>query len=226
MLESLINFTSVIDSVITIKSFLICTAVSLVLGILTALVYMFINRCSRSFAVTLALLPAVVQTVIMLVNGNIGAGVAVAGAFSLVRFRSAPGTAGEISAIFLAMAIGLATGMGYVTLSVLFFVIIAAAMMILNAVKFGNREGALRTLKITIPESLDYDGVFDDLFVKYTNKAELEKVKTTNMGTLFELQYTVSLKNPEMPKEFIDEIRVRNGNLNITCSKYAANESL
>ena len=98
--------------------------------------------------------------------------------------------------------------------------------MILNAVKFGGREGSLRTLKITIPESLDYDGVFDDLFLRYTNRAELEKVKTTNMGTLFELQYTVSLKNPEMPKEFIDEIRVRNGNLNITCSKYAADESL
>lgn len=226
MLESLMNFSSIIETVITVKSFLVCTAVSLVLGVLTALVYMYINRCSRSFAVTLALLPAVVQTVIMLVNGNIGAGVAVAGAFSLVRFRSAPGTAGEISAVFLAMALGLATGMGYVTLAFLFFVIIAAAMMILHAVKFGDRDASLRTLKITIPENLDYEGVFDDLFAKYTNKAELEKVKTTNMGTLFELQYSVSLKNPEMPKEFIDEIRVRNGNLNITCSKYAANESL
>ncbi len=226
MLESIFDFSSVITSDITRKTFMMCSAVSLVLGILTSAVYMFRNRCSQSFAVTLALLPAVVQTVIMLVNGNIGAGVAVAGAFSLVRFRSAPGTAKEIGAIFLAMAIGLATGMGYLTLAAVFFVIVGAAMLLLNALKFGNRDNSLRTLKITIPENLDYDGIFDDLFTRYTNKSELEKVKTTNMGTMFELQYTVSLKSPEMPKEFLDEIRTRNGNLNITCSKYMTGEAL
>ena len=226
MLDKIFDFSTIIDSTITIKTFLICTAVSLVLGILTALVCMFRNRCSQSFAITLALLPAVVQTVIMLVNGNIGAGVAVAGAFSLVRFRSAPGTAKEIGAIFLVMAIGLATGMGYIILAIVFFVIIAACMLILNAVKFGEADGSLRTLKVTIPENLDYDGIFDDLFVKYTDKAELEKVKTTNMGTMFELQYAVSLKTPEVPKDFIDEIRTRNGHLNITCSKYMPKEAL
>lgn len=226
MPESIFNLSSIIDSTVTLKTFLICTAVSLVLGILTAMLYLHRNKCSQSFAVTLAMLPTVVEAVIMLVNGNIGAGVAVAGAFSLVRFRSAPGTAKEISALFLAMTIGLATGMGYVTLAVVLFVIIAALMLLLGAVKFGENDSSLRTLKITIPENLDYDGIFDDLFAKYTNSAELEKVKTSNMGTLFDLQYTIALKGKEVPKEFIDEIRIRNGNLNITCSKYSVKESL
>ncbi|MDO4846711.1 MAG: DUF4956 domain-containing protein [Clostridiaceae bacterium] len=208
------------------STFLICTAVSIVLGILTALVYMFRNRCSQSFAITLAVLPAIVQVVIMLVNGNIGAGVAVAGAFSLVRFRSAPGTAKEIGAIFLAMAIGLATGMGYVTLAILFFVIIGAFMLLLNLVKFGDGDRAERSLKITIPENLDYDGIFDDLFTQYTERATLEKVKTSNMGTLYELQYSIVLKSKEIPKAFIDELRTRNGNLNITCSKVSEKETL
>ncbi len=226
MPDSLFDFSSIITSTITLKTFLICTAVSLVLGILTALVSMFRNRVSKSFGLTLALLPVIVQTVIMLVNGNIGAGVAVAGAFSLVRFRSAPGSAKEIAAIFLAMAIGLATGMGYVTLAAVFFAITAACMLILGAVGFGSPASSLRTLKITIPESLDYDGVFDDLFSQYTDKAELQKVKTTNMGTMFELQYEILLKGAEVPKKFIDDIRTRNGNLNITCSKTAEKEAL
>lgn len=226
MPESIFNLSSIIDSTVTLKIFLICTSVSLVLGILTALLYLHRNKCSQSFAVTLAMLPTVVEAVIMLVNGNIGAGVAVAGAFSLVRFRSAPGTAKEISALFLAMTIGLATGMGYVTLAVVLFVIIAALMLLLGAVKFGENDSSLRTLKITIPENLDYDGIFDDLFAKYTDSAELEKVKTSNMGTLFDLQYKIALKGKEVPKEFIDEIRIRNGNLNITCSKYSVKESL
>lgn len=226
MLESIFDFSSVIEGTITLKSFLICTAVSIILGVLTALVFRFRNRCSRGFAVTLALLPAVVEMVIMLVNGNIGAGVAVAGAFSLVRFRSAPGTAGEIVSIFLAMTIGLATGMGYIVPAIIFFIIMAAFMLILNGLNFGKGDESLRTLKVTIPENLDYDGIFDDLFRIYTAGHELEKVKTTNMGTLYELQYMISLKGKEVPKEFIDEIRVRNGNLNITCSKYAVKDSL
>ncbi len=226
MLNALTSFSSIITTSITMSTFLICTAVSIVLGILTALVYMFRNRCSQSFAITLAVLPAIVQVVIMLVNGNIGAGVAVAGAFSLVRFRSAPGTAKEIGAIFLAMAIGLATGMGYVTLAVLFFVIIGAFMLLLNLVKFGDGDRAERSLKITIPENLDYDGIFDDLFTQYTERATLEKVKTSNMGTLYELQYSIVLKSKEIPKAFIDELRTRNGNLNITCSKVSEKETL
>lgn len=226
MLSTIFSFSSIIDSTITLTTFLICTAVSLVLGILTALVYKHKSHCSQSFAVTLAVLPAIVQVVIMLVNGNIGAGVAVAGAFSLVRFRSAPGTAKEIGAIFLAMAIGLATGMGYVALAVLFFAVIAIFMLVLNFTKFGEGSANERVLKITIPENLDYEGIFDDLFTQYTKKATLEKVKTTNMGTLYELQYNIILKDSEIPKKFIDELRCRNGNLNITCNRADLKEVL
>ena len=160
---------SIIGTEITLSAFFLCTAVSLVLGVGVALVGTFRAHSSQSYALTLAVLPAAVQIVIMLVNGNIGAGVAVAGAFSLVRFRSAPGTGREISAIFLAMAIGLATGMGYVTLAVLFFLILAGVMLLLTAVKFGRGQEAARVLKITIPEDLDYDGLFDDLFERYTS---------------------------------------------------------
>ena len=159
---------SILASGITLPAFLICTAVSLVLGIATALISMYRAKCSQSFAVTLAVLPAIVQIVIMLVNGNVGAGVAVAGAFSLVRFRSVPGTAREIGVIFLAMALGLATGMGYVVLAAVFFVIIVAVLFLLTKLGFGTRRTDERLLKITIPENLDYDGLFDDLFATYT----------------------------------------------------------
>ena len=211
---------------ITVSSFLICTAVSLVLGLATAILCMYKNRYSQSFALTLAMLPAMVEVVIMLVNGNIGAGVAVAGAFSLVRFRSAAGSAREIGMIFLAMAIGLATGMGYVVLAVLFFVIMALFTLVLTAAKFGAGRDNERALKITIPENLDYDGLFDDLFERFTVSNELEKVKTSNMGTLYELDYKIVLRDEHSTKEFLDELRCRNGNLNITCGKPVVKEAL
>ena len=221
---------SILGSELTLVSFLVCTAVSLLLGVGTALVSMYRSRTTQSFAVTLAILPAVVQLVIMLVNGNLGAGVAVAGAFGLVRFRSAPGTAKEIGALFLAMAIGLATGMGYVGLAVMAFVIVSAAMLLLTAVNFGGAEEHERVLKITIPESLDYDGLFDDLqanlFEKYTKSCVLERVKTSNMGTLYELTYRVALPDDHAPKAFLDELRCRNGNLNIICGREATKDAL
>ncbi len=210
---------TIISSNITLTSFLICTAVSLVLGICTALVVTYRSKSTQSFALTLAVLPVVVQMVIMLVNGNIGAGVAVAGTFSLVRFRSAPGTAKEIIGIFLAMAIGLATGMGYVALAALFFVIVAAFLLLLTTFGFCKGDEANRILRITIPENLDYEDLFDDLLEKYAKTHSLDKVKTTNMGMLYELSYTLTLKTPNVPKEFLDEIRCRNGNLNVICCK-------
>lgn len=158
----------------------------------------------------------------MLVNGNLGTGVAIAGAFGLVRFRSAPGTAREISGVFLSMALGLATGMGYVGLAVVAFVILAAALALLTAVNFGQRSESERVLKITIPESLDYDGLFDDLFDQYTRSHTLERVKTANMGTLYELEYRVTLPGEQPSKEFLDALRCRNGNLNIVCGRPAA----
>ena len=217
---------SILGTELTLTSFLICTGVSLLLGVGTALVAGYRSRSTQSLAVTLAILPAVVQAVIMLVNGSIGAGIAVAGAFSLVRFRSAPGTAREIAAIFLAMAIGLATGMGYVGLAALLFLILAGAMLALTVLRFGQKEDAGRILKITIPEDLDYDGLFDDMFERYTIAHTLEKVKTTNMGTLYELRYRITLRQEPVPKVFLDELRCRNGNLNITCCREESHESL
>ncbi len=217
---------TIISGSLTIETFLICTAVSLVLGIAGACLFMFRNTYSKSFVLTLAVMPAIVQMVIMMVNGNIGAGVAVAGTFSLIRFRSAPGTAREITMLFLSVAAGIATGMGYVAVAVLFFVIIAAVMLILTATGFGGANGAEKDLRITIPENLDYDGLFDDLFAKYTTGCELQTVRTTNMGTLFELQYRAHFKGSCVPKAFIDELRCRNGNLNIVCGKVAGKETI
>ena len=215
---------SIIGTELTVSSFFICTAVSLLLGVGTALVAMYRAHTTQSFAVTLAILPAVVQLVIMLVNGNLGAGVA--GAFSLVRFRSAPGTAREIGALFLAMALGLATGMGYVWLAALAFVVLGAVMLLLTAVNFGAPRASERVLKVTIPEGLDYEGLFDDLFEQYTSSHTLERVRTSNMGTLYELTYRVTLPGETVPKAFLDDLRCRNGNLNITCGREAAKDTL
>ena len=206
---------------ITLSAFFICTAVSLILGIAVAALSMYKSKSkySQSYILTLAILPALVQIVIMMVNGNIGAGVAVAGAFGLIRFRSAPGTAKEIGMVFLTTAIGLATGMGYVAIAAVFFVIIAAFTLALTAIRFGAGASDERELKITIPENLDYDGLFDDLFQKYTRSADLDRVKTTNMGTLYELSYKITLRDGVSTKQFLDELRERNGNLNIVCGK-------
>ena len=217
---------SIIQSTITIQSFLICTAVSAALGLLSALLYKYKNQATQSFMITLAILPVVVQTVIMLVSGNIGAGVAVAGAFSLVRFRSAPGSAREIAAVFTVMAIGIATGMGYLALAGLLFAVIALFQIALSSVNFGGADANERNLKITIPEDLDYEGLFDDIFAEYTRSAKLESVKTSNLGTLYELKYLITLKGNSVPKAFIDELRTRNGNLNIVCGRVQTKEAL
>ena len=213
-------FDNELTQVIEVGDFLLCLGVSLVLGLIMAAAYMWRNEHTKSFLVTLALLPAVVCVVIMMVNGNIGAGVAVAGAFSLVRFRSAPGSAKEIVTIFLAMGAGLITGMGYLGFAALFTVIMCVMFLICNAVAGNARsEAVYKTIKITIPEDLDYTGAFDDIFAEYTKKNELVKVKTTNMGSMFRLTYNVTLKDATKEKEMIDRIRERNGNLEIMVSK-------
>ena len=211
-------FNSIISVPISLSQFVICEMVALVLGLLGSLVLTYKKFHTGSLAVTLALLPSVVTVVIMLVNGNVGAGLAVAGTFALVRFRSAPGSAREITGIFFSVALGLACGMGYVALAGVFFVIFAAAVLLLTTTHFGE-GGAVRQLKITIPENLDYDELFDDIFREYAYSCELIRVRTTNMGTLFELTYSVNLKNPKISKRFIDELRCRNGNLNIICGR-------
>lgn len=207
------------NGVFTAESLLFCTLVALALGVVIALAYMYKNVYTKSFVVTLTLLPALVQLVIMLVNGNLGTGVAVLGAFSLIRFRSVPGSAREILCIFFAMALGLACGMGYLVIAALFALALGAALVLLSVTKFGEPKDTEKDLKIVIPENLDYNGLFDDLFEKHTKGAELIRVKTTNMGSLYELQYRIRLNSGVVEKEFIDEMRCRNGNLNITCGR-------
>jgi hypothetical protein len=212
------------EATIKVPQFLLCIAVALVIGIFFAVIYNR-NRCSRSFVVTLALLPAVVSVVIMMVNGNVGAGVAVAGAFSLVRFRSVPGTAREIGTLFLAMAAGLITGMGYLGYAILFSVVMGVVMLLLNQFGFRDKKGnnVDKILRITIPEDLNYGDVFDDIFAQYTSFCEVLSVKTTNMGSLFRLQYHITLNDETKEKEFIDALRCRNGNLEIAIARQEAN---
>ena len=213
-------FSSIIQNgTFTGTQFATATLTSLICGLVIAVTYSIKNRCSKSFMVTLVLLPAIVQLVIILVNGNIGAGVAVAGAFSLVRFRSAPGRGQEITSIFLAMAVGLATGMGYIGIAILFSILISAINLILNLTKFGNETEIHRTLKITVPENLDYEGKFEDIFDKYLSSYSCDEVKTCNMGSLYKLTLSVVMKTDISSKAFLDELRTRNGNLDISLGR-------
>lgn len=226
MLDTIFNgvFDSGAASSISVSSFLLCVAVALAIGLVLAFSYTYQSRYTKSFVVTLALIPTVVCVVIMMVNGSIGAGVAVAGAFNLVRFRSVPGSAKEIGAIFLAMGAGLAVGMGYLAYGVLFAVILGAVTMLYNKTRLGENKPSLdKTLRITIPEDLDYTGVFDDLLEEYTEKYEVVQVKSTNMGSLFKLTYQLTLKDAAKEKELLDALRCRNGNLEITISKQETN---
>jgi hypothetical protein len=204
---------------ITVGRILFCTAVSLLFGLCVAAIHTVKNRYNKNFVITLVLLPAIVQIVIMLVNRNIGAGVAVAGAFSLVRFRSIPGNARDIVSVFFAMAMGFITGIGYPFYGLLFLVMIGAAELVLSSSRFGEGRSGQRFLKITIPENLDYENLFDDVFTEHTTCAELDKIKTTDMGSLFELSYRVDLKKTSSSKSFIDALRCRNGNLQISLSR-------
>ena len=219
MLESILTTTTDL----TIAQYLILTGVSLLLGLISALVYMHRNTYTKGFVLSLVLLPTVVQTVILLVSGNLGAGVAVAGTFSLVRFRSVPGGAREIAAIFTAMAIGLATGMGYIAVAALLTVAVGLASLVMIHLRFGEQDANKRRLRVTMPEDLDYTKVFDDVFSQYVTQVELKKVKTTNLGSMFELQYDLTLRDPEQEKPFLDAIRTRNGNLNIMLSRTPGN---
>lgn len=219
-------FNSVIPTAMTLSAFLMCIFAALILGVLTALVFSFRNRHSGSLILALAVLPPIVTMVIMMVNGNIGAGLAVAGTFSLVRFRSAPGTAREICGLFMSTAIGITCGMGFIGIAAVFFLVMAVFLIALSVFRFGETAASSRQLKITIPENLDYDGLFDDIFEKYTSNHQLVRVKTTNMGTLYELTYSINLKTPDVSKQFIDEIRCRNGNLNIICGRESDKDSI
>ena len=232
MFDSLFGTANAVDAAaaatatttsLNIEAFAICTVAAVAMGIVLAFAYMFRGRYTKSFVITLAMLPAIVAVVIMMVNGNIGAGVAVAGAFSLVRFRSAPGSAKDISFIFLAMAVGLVCGMGYLGYAACITAIMCVVYLLLTLSNFGQAKSSPdRTLRVTIPEDLDYNGLLTDLFAQYTTYHELVDVRTTNMGSLFRLTYNVGIAHPEQEKAFIDEIRCRNGNLEVALMQQAA----
>ncbi len=213
-------FDSDLTVVISLADFMLCLGFSLVLGFVMAFAYMYRSRCTKSFVVTVALLPAVVCVIIMLVNGNVGTGVAVAGAFSLVRFRSVPGTAKEICMLFLAMGTGLIAGMGYLGFAAVFTLVMCIAYLIYNRLDFSSKKNTARykIVTVTIPEDLDYSDVFRDIFSDYATDTNLVRVKTTNMGSMFRLTYNVTLKDTDREKEMIDKLRCRNGNLEISVS--------
>ena len=223
MFDSLFRglFDTDMARIISMKDFLLCIGCSLMVGLILAFAYMFRSRYTKSFILTLALLPAVVCVVIMMVNGNVGTGVAVAGAFSLVRFRSVPGTAREITMLFLAMGAGLMAGMGYLGFAILFALILSALSVLYQLLDFGAAKNAARykTLNITIPEDLDYTGVFDAILSTYASSYELVRVKTTDMGSMFRLTYQLTLRDPDREKEMIDQLRCRNGNLEVSVSR-------
>ncbi len=217
MPESIFTALYSSSSPFTLPVFLVITAAALVLGLAYALLYRKLENCTRSFALTLSLLPAVVAMVILMVSGSIGAGVAVAGTFSLVRFRSAPGSAKEIVSVFIAMAIGLACGMGFPFLAAVFTLILCIIYALFSRLIFPETgsEDLVKTLQITIPEDLEYADLFADIFEQYTEEARLVRVKTTNLGSLNRLSYEIRLRHAGVEKAMIDELRCRNGNLEI-----------
>ena len=218
-------FTSIlsnVEGILTIQDVLLCTAVSLVLGLLVAVLYGYQGACSKNFMMTIVLLPMLVEMVIMLVNGNLGTSVAVLGAFSLVRFRSVPGSSKEIAVIFYAMAAGLATGTGFLGFAVVMTIVVGSVFFLLEKTRFGEWKQEQKNLRIMIAEHLDYTGIFEDIFKKYTSKCSLQRVKTTNLGSMYELDYHITLKDAGKEKEMLDEIRCRNGNLTIICGRRAA----
>ena len=211
---------------LTVMAALLCTAVSLFLGILTALIYRLDGKGNASFMTSLILLPILVQMIMMMVNGNLGTSVAVLGTFGLVRFRSVPGTSREICFIFMAMAIGLATGTGYLTFALFMGIVVLAVTVLLKLGRFFEKEEAARELRVTIPENLDYTEVFDEVFAHYLSRWTLEQVRTTHLGSMIECRYSIILKEQKQEKELIDALRCRNGNLTIICSRRGMEESL
>ncbi len=223
MLNELFNgiFDSDYTTVISVKDFLLCLFAAILVGLVMSFTYKHRSKYTKSFVLTLALLPAVVCVVIMMVNGNVGTGVAVAGAFSLVRFRSVPGTAKEICTLFLAMGAGLIIGMGYIGFAFLYTIVMCTALFLYSSLysKKGTHHSLYKTITITIPEDLNYSDVFDDIFDEFTSSMELVRVKTSNMGSMFKLTYDITLKDIKKEKEMIDKLRCRNGNLEICISR-------
>lgn len=212
-------FGSIFTNTFTLGQFLMAVISSMVLGYLVSIYYMYRNTYSKAFVPTLILIPAIECVVIIMINGNMGAGIAVAGSFALIRFRSAKGSAKDLTAIFMAMAIGIICGTGYIGIAALFTLIVTVVGMLLTLLKFGEPDGKMRTVKITIPECLNYDEALNETLDRYCASYELEKIKTLSLGSMYRLEYLVVLKDVSKIKEFMDEVRTKNSNLEIICTK-------
>lgn len=195
------------------------TIVAGVLGVVISLTYLKTGKVSKNFARTLIILPMLVCAVMLVVNGNLGTSVAIVGAFSLIRFRSLQGNSRDIAFVFFAMTIGLICSVGYLVLAIGIAVLICCVLFLLQVMHYGEQKHFEKELKVTIPENLDYSGIFDDIFAQYTSQCKLVRVKTTNMGSLYEVTYHMELNDEAEEKQMIDEIRCRNGNLTIICGR-------
>jgi len=215
-------FDSIYSTVVTPSQFFLMAAVSLICGLAYSWIISYRIRAQKRFFMVTALIPFIVAAVITFVNGNIGAGVAIGGAFALIRFRSAQGTSDEIAAILIAMASGIAFGMGYIGYGLVILVGLAILLFLLSGLKIFEHKSmsADQLLRITIPESLQYNGTFDETFAHYLKKVEPAGVKTTGMGSMFRLSYKIQMKDPAEEKDFIDELRTKNGNLEISILPY------
>lgn len=219
-------FSSVLTESLSLISFVECIGVALLLGLVISFVHMKTSAYSKNFAITLAVIPALIGTVIMMVNGNLGTSIAILGSFSLIRFRSIPGNSKEIMNVFFAMAVGLACGTGYVAFAALITAVISLFTVLLSVSNFGEDKSGVKVLKVVVPEDMDYTSIFDDIFKVYTKEANLFASKTINMGSMYELTYNVKLKDAKEEKAFLDEIRVRNGNLKVSLSHPLMEEGL
>lgn len=219
MLENI--FTSTLSSTatdLTLTNAMITIVISIILGGLISLTYMYTNRSgfSQNFTLTMVLLPTIVAIIILLIGSNIARAFSLAGAFSIIRFRSAPGDPKDIAYVLFTMAAGLAVGTGYYGYAILFTIILCVMMIILNQLNFGSRKTTQRMLKVTIPENLSYEEAFQEVFQRFGVKHELKKIRTTELGSLYELIYTVTMQSSTDQKAFLDEIRCRNGNLDLS----------
>lgn len=217
MLESIFSLAS--GDSLTLGCMLIALGTALALGLLISLAYLKIHKeegYAVGFTITLIMLPAIISIIIMLIGNNVARAFSLAGAFSLIRFRSAPGDPKDIAYVFFTLAVGLACGMGYLAYAIIFAIILCLVMIILNEINYAKRKISIMQLKISVPENLNYQGLFDDILTNYTSSWNLKRVKTSDFGTIFEVVYTLNLKSTSDHKKFIDELRCRNGNLNIS----------
>lgn len=222
-------FNSIFDSTTTglsITTGLICAGVALALGVVIAITHMKTSQTTKGFLVTLATLPLLVMAVMIMINGNLGTSIAILGAFSLIRFRSIQGKAKDLLSVFFAMMVGLACGMGHVLFAVVITIISVIAIAFFTYTHFLEPNKKQRVLKIMVPEDLDYEEVFDEIFAKYTSRVDLVQMKTMNMGSLYKLTYDITMKNGVKEKEFLDEIRIKNCNLKVLLSHPCMEEEI